>query len=137
MVDYALCLEADRTEPTFSRMLTAMELETPGCLYINHTSFEPVRYRPIVVSIETKVAGNENDATTQLSIWVVAHFKRLQKIMQRSGVVSEMPVLPLINIQGNEWFTRLAIQKGNKTVLSNFLYFCTWLIDSRYYMAEL
>lgn len=49
-VDYALCLEADRTEPTFSRMLTAMELETPGYLYITHTSFEPVRYRPIVVS---------------------------------------------------------------------------------------
>lgn len=69
-VDYALCLEADRTEPTFSRMLTAIELETPGYLYINHTSsFEPVRYRPIVVSIETKIAGNENDSTTQLSIW--------------------------------------------------------------------
>lgn len=31
MVNYALCLEADRTESTFSRMLTAMELETPGC----------------------------------------------------------------------------------------------------------
>lgn len=123
MVDYALYLEADRTEPIFDRMLSAMELETPGCQYINHTSFEPVRYRPIVVSIETKVAGNENVAITQLSIWVVAHFKRLQKIMQLSGVVSEMPVLPLINVQGDEWFTRLAVQKGNETVLSNLLSF--------------
>lgn len=95
-----------RTEPIFNRMLTAMELETPDCHYINHTSFEPFRYRPIVVSIETEVAGNENDATTQLSIWVVAHFKRLQQIMQRSGVVLEMPELPLINIQEDEWFTR-------------------------------
>lgn len=81
MVDYALCMQADRAVPTFYRMLTAMELETSECHYINHTPFEPVRYRPIVVSIETKVAGNENDATTQLSIWVVAHFKRLQQII--------------------------------------------------------
>lgn len=44
-----------------------------------------------------------------------------------------MLVLPLINIQGDEWFTRLAAQKGNATVLSNFLYFYTWLIDSRLY----
>lgn len=79
IVDYALCLQADRAVPTFYRMLTAMGLETSECHYINHTPFEPVRYRPIVVSIETKVAGDENDATTQLSIWVVAHFKRLQK----------------------------------------------------------
>lgn len=136
MVDYALCLEEDCTQPTFTRILSAMELETPDSQYINQTSFEPVRYRPIVVSIETKVAGNENEATTQLSIWAVAHFKRLQKLMQRSGVVSEMPVLPLINVQGDEWFTRLAVQRGNETVLSNLLYFCTWLIDSRYFTAE-
>lgn len=91
MFDYTIYLEADHTEPTFSKMLIAIELESPACLYINHTSFEPVWYRPIVVSIETMVAGNKNDATTQLSVWVVAHFRRLKQIMQRSGVVSEMP----------------------------------------------
>ncbi|KAI4130379.1 MAG: hypothetical protein LQ347_003410 [Umbilicaria vellea] len=97
MVDYAICLESDSADPMFDRMRNALRSEPLNLQYINHTSFEPVRFRPIAVSIETKVAGNEADATTQLSVWVVAHFKCLQAIMQRSGACLEMMVLPLIN----------------------------------------
>lgn len=81
------------------------------------------RFRPIAVRIETKVAGNEADATTQLSVWVVAHFKRLQVIIQRSGVCSEMTVLPLINVQGHQWYITLAVQGESKTVRPSFLLF--------------
>lgn len=119
MVDYAICLESGPTEPIFNRMRTAMQIESTDSQYINQTSFEPVRFRPIAVSIEVKVAGNEIEATTQLSVWVAAHFRRLQRIIHRSGVGSEMTVLPLINIQGHKWFTTLAVQKNIKTVLSN------------------
>ena len=120
MVDYAICLEADLDEPMFNRIVNILRLEPPDSQYINHTAFEPVRFRPIVVSIESKVAsGNEAEANTQLSVWVLAHFKRLQGIIKRSGVTSEMPVLPLINIQGEDWIVTLAVQRGNKTVLSN------------------
>lgn len=119
MVDYAICLEFNETEPIYKRMLTALELEPPDNQYINHTSFEPVRFRPIAVSIETMLTGNENDATTQLSVWVVAHLKRLNRIIQLAGVGSELTVLPLIYIQGDEWFATLAAQRNNKTVLSN------------------
>lgn len=104
MVDYAICIEADIIEPMFNRIMNILRLEPPDSQYINHTAFEPVRFRPI--SIESKVAsGNEAEATTQLSVWVVAHFKQLQGIIKRPGVTAEMPVLPLINIQGEEWIT--------------------------------
>lgn len=106
MVDYAICIEADIIEPMFNRIMNILRLEPSDSQYINHTAFEPVRFRPIAVSIESKVAsGNEAEATTQLSVWVVAHFKQLQGIIKRSGVTAEMPVLPLINIQGEEWIT--------------------------------
>lgn len=118
MVDYAICLEIDHSEPLFNRMRSALRFESTESQYINHTSFEPTRFRPIAISIETNVAGNEAEATTQLSVWMLAHFKRLRKIMQRSGVESEMIVLPLIHIQGHEWFTTLAAEGKNKTVRS-------------------
>lgn len=119
MVDYAICLEFCETEPIYKRMLTALKLEPPENKYINHTFFEPVRFRPIAVSIETKLTANENEAVTQLSVWVVAHFKRLNRILQLAGVGSGLTVLPLIYIQGDEWFATLAAQRYNKTVLSN------------------
>lgn len=120
MVDYVICLEADPTEPIFNRMMNVMQLEPPDSQYTKHTSFEPLRFRPIAVSIVTEVAAsNEAEATTQLSVWVVAHFKRLQSIIQYSGIGSEMPVLPLISIKGGQWYATLAVQGDNKTVLSN------------------
>lgn len=116
MVDYAICLELDPAEPMFDRMWNTMELEPTSHQYINHTSFDPVRFRPIAVSIETKVDGSEVEATIQLSVWVVAHFKRLQAIIQRSGVCPQMSVLPLIHILGHDWFATLAVQGDSKTV---------------------
>lgn len=116
MVDYAMCLEYGRAEPIFGRIRNTLQFEPTNCQYINHTSYEPVRFRPIAISIETKVTGNETEATAQLSVWVVAQFKRLQSIIQRSGVSSEMTVLPLIHIQGHDWFVTLAVQGDSKTV---------------------
>lgn len=117
MVDYAICLEIDQSEPLFDRMRAALQSESTESQYINHTSFEPVRFRPIAVSIETKIAGNEAEATTQLLVWMLAHFKRLRKIMQHSGVEPEMIVLPLVHIQSHEWFITLAVQRDDKTVI--------------------
>lgn len=115
MVDYAICMESDPAEPMFNRIRSTLQLEPTNHQYINHTSFEPVRFRPIAISIQTKVAATEAEATTQLSVWVVAHFKRLQLIIQRSGASPEMTVLPLIYIQGHEWYTTLAVQGDSKT----------------------
>lgn len=116
MVDYAICLESDSAEPLFERMRSTMQFDPISSQYINHTLFEPVRFRPIAVSIETKVAGNDGYATTQLSVWAVAHFKRLRVIMQRSGVCPEMTLLPLIDVQGHQWYAMLAVQRESKTV---------------------
>lgn len=120
LVDYAICIKGDLIEPMLNRIMNILRFEPPDSQYINHTAFEPLRFQPIAVSIESKIAsGNEAEATTQLSVWVLAHFKRLQGIIKHSGVTSEMPVLPLINIQGEEWVVTLAVQRGDKTVLSN------------------
>jgi hypothetical protein len=116
MVDYAICLEYPRVEPMFGRIRSTLQLEPTNLQYINHTSYEPVRFRPIAISIETKVTGNETEATTQLSVWAVAQFKRLQSIIRRSGKSSEMTVLPLIHVQGHRWFVTLAVQGVSKTV---------------------
>ena len=102
MVDYDICLEPDSAEPMFKRMRETLRLELVNSHYINHTSFEPVRFRPIAISIETKIGGSESEAATQLSVWVVAHFKRLQLIILRSGVTCEMMVLPLIYIKEHD-----------------------------------
>ena len=102
MVDYDICLEPDSAEPMFKRMRETLRLELVNSHYINHTSFEPVRFRPIAISIETKIGGSESEAATQLSVWVVAHFKRLQLFILRSGVTCEMMVLPLIYIKEHD-----------------------------------
>lgn len=120
MVDYVICIKGDLIEPMLNRIMNILRLEPPDSQYIHHTAFEPLRFWPIAVSIESKIAsGNEAEATTQLSLWVLAHFKRLQGIIKHPGVTSEMPVLPLINIQGEEWVVTPAVQRGDKTVLSN------------------
>lgn len=69
MVDYAICIKADMIEGMFNRIMNILQLKPPNSQYINHTAFEPVRFRLIAVSIESKIAsGNKAETTTQLSV---------------------------------------------------------------------
>ena len=69
---------------------------------INHTDYVPLLGCPISLSIETKRTGEDwKEALYQMSIWLVAHQKRLDSL---STPLSSPTFLPGIIIQGYEWY---------------------------------
>ncbi|KAH7143420.1 hypothetical protein EDB81DRAFT_652809 [Dactylonectria macrodidyma] len=72
---------------------------------INHTSYQPVRDRPIAVSIETKTPeGSNQEAKAQLLAWTTAHLKRLRSLAGTSHSSFAVDVtLPMISIRGGDW----------------------------------
>lgn len=85
MVDYAICIKGDLIEPMLNRIMNILRLEPPDSQYIHHTAFEPLRFWPIAVSIESKIAsGNEAEATTQLSLCGVGTFQAATRNYQAS-----------------------------------------------------
>lgn len=67
-----------------------------------------LHFKPIAISIETKRAAiQEATAHVQLSLWVIAHFTKLQQIKamcsRNTSVSSELPTLPLIVVQKHNW----------------------------------
>lgn len=76
-----------------------------GILTLNQTEYEPVRYSPIAVSIETKVPGEGwDDAQLQMSTWMLAHIAKLKELCLKAGAPEvRVPSLPVIVVQGHEW----------------------------------
>lgn len=68
MIDFAIHIEpSDRFETAIHEraQLSAMPMS------VNHTLYDPLRWRPIGVSIKTKHTGqNWDDAMAQVGIWV-------------------------------------------------------------------
>ncbi|GJC90404.1 hypothetical protein ColLi_13242 [Colletotrichum liriopes] len=82
----------------------------------NHTEYDPLRLRPIAVSIETKkpdVAGDV--AITQLSVWATAHLTRLHDLLLHPSPIP-MP-LPLIYVSGNLWQVYFAVEREDHIVV--------------------
>jgi hypothetical protein len=49
-------------------------------LTVNHTDFNPVRLYPILLSIETKKHGKEQErANLQMAVWLAAQWASLQR----------------------------------------------------------
>jgi hypothetical protein len=101
MVDYVINLDPDRT--TKRRIIEKLKADfSPS---INHTKAEYVRFKPIVISLETKRPGTDEDtAIVQLGVWTASLFERLQEL---SGS-EDLPILPQILIQGNDWRLKVA-----------------------------
>lgn len=83
---------------------------------INHTSYEPVRDRPIAVNIETKTPGSSSkEAEAQLSVWTLGHLKRLRSLACTSSSRLSIDVtIPVIYVCGGDWelyFVRDRIEK--------------------------
>jgi len=67
--------------------------------FCNQTYYNPVRFTPIAVNIETKIAGEGYEsAQSQMAVWVFAQFAKLRRMF---GQVP--PFLPLLLVQGDEW----------------------------------
>lgn len=97
MVDYAMVI---RPAQDLLYRIKDLLREIDG-FSINHTDARYVRFKPIGLSIETKRGGIDQDkANTQLGTWVSAHFAKLSQLIRGNG---NLPLLPLIIIQGNKW----------------------------------
>ncbi|KAK2023726.1 hypothetical protein LX32DRAFT_600204 [Colletotrichum zoysiae] len=61
---------------------------------VNHTEYPALLHRPIAMSIETKVPGDDwADAVNQLSAWLVAQWDVLDDLVLRAGD-GDAPLLP-------------------------------------------
>ena len=111
MVDFCICLAGDDIVAASQRRLkTASDSNS-----INHTSYQPIRDRPIAISIETKtLEGSSQEAKAQLSIWASAHLKRLRSLAGKSSAKTSHAVgitLPVLSTSGGDW-TLLFVKDG-------------------------
>ncbi|KAH8669438.1 hypothetical protein BGZ61DRAFT_315944, partial [Ilyonectria robusta] len=67
--------------------------------------YQPLRYRPIAISIETKTPdGSGQEAKTQVSVWAAAYMARLRALSGTSKSAMALGVtLPLVTVRGGEW----------------------------------
>lgn len=80
MVDF--CLSADLGNQHRPNVKVAQKLfcESLGGLSVNHTSFQPLQLRPIMLSIETKKPGTDPEkAQLQMTIWHSAQWAFLRE----------------------------------------------------------
>ncbi|KAF2135126.1 uncharacterized protein K452DRAFT_207681, partial [Aplosporella prunicola CBS 121167] len=76
--------------------------------------YDPLRLRPIAISIETKTGdGPEETANVQLAVWVGAQFTRLRQLAK----LPELFALPLVFVNGSEWYFLFAQQNAVGNIL--------------------
>jgi hypothetical protein len=111
MVDYAIVLLFEEEHDQILETLRHLPEEDQN---INHTSFMPVRYKPIVINIEVKVPGQgKNETMVQLSIWVAAQFNKLQALR---GKLTDIGI-PLISVEGHQWTIYIAHQQNDRSIV--------------------
>lgn len=61
---------------------------------INQSAYSPVRFNPITVSIETKIAnGGAEEARLQLGVWVAAWHQRIRALIRPGQVIVTLPLI--------------------------------------------
>lgn len=117
MVDYSLVIKPSAAMAEKIRS----KLGAEGRGSINHTAAEYIRFDPIAISVETKRAAiAEDTAHAQLGLWVAAHFARLRQLTLSQD---QLPILPLLIVQGPEWKLMVAEQTsyGNIVILRDLV----------------
>jgi hypothetical protein len=108
MVDFAITLDGDDTKASVAKRLRQKGGNRKS---INHTNYQPLRYRPIAISIETKAPdGSSQEGTAQLSVWAGAYMTRLTELTGTSdSAASGLGItLPIIFVRGGLWHLLLA-----------------------------
>ncbi|WPG98210.1 Hypothetical protein R9X50_00099700 [Acrodontium crateriforme] len=95
--DFAITLKLDSE--------IVRHLARSGITSLGQSYYEPLRYSPIAVSIETKTPGEGGDsAQLQLNTWALAQIAKLRQLLNKTGNPStKIPALPLVVVQGNDW----------------------------------
>src|SRR5271170_6194970 len=100
MVDYALFLQPSANEESSIRdLLRSQPAEERS---ISQTRHEPIRYRPITVSVEVKFPGQgKTMRKSNLGIWATAQIKRLNDLcVSRDGNALRGVISPLLSVEG-------------------------------------
>lgn len=131
IVDYVLLLHTERRRPdnTLVARIHAL-VNSPPYNYrtINQTTYKALRYSPVAVSVETKVArGSLEEGRVQLGIWTAAWHKRVKMLRGgiggtgssgRRGIIT----LQLLTVQENRWKIYFAVDReegnGMRTIVS-------------------
>ena len=101
--DFAIVLELPAS---VERNLARTEIQS-----INQTEYEPLRYAPIAVSIETKRSLGADDALKSLSIWVSAQISVTRNLLTKVGRPGvQIPPLPVLLVLVHDW--ELAIMES-------------------------
>ncbi|KAK6850566.1 hypothetical protein PG987_000200 [Apiospora arundinis] len=110
MVDFCLFVEPQNEDYAKVEELRARDgLECS----VNHTDYNPLRRRPIVLSAESKRSGEEwNHAQVQLGVWQAAQWSLLQRLARTPLI----PFLPALIIHGHEWSFAATSKHGKQTV---------------------
>ncbi|KAI0146815.1 hypothetical protein GGR57DRAFT_478399 [Xylariaceae sp. FL1272] len=87
--------------------------------HINQSTYTPIAYAPIAVSIETKTPFSPDDPLVQLGLWTAAWHKRMEHLRSHlswSGVDGKeeqlLVSLPLIQVVGHQWHVYFACDEG-------------------------
>ncbi|KAF4982283.1 hypothetical protein FZEAL_2069 [Fusarium zealandicum] len=111
MVDFCITLGgADMTDAVKGRL-------KPGTYKsINHTDYQPLRFRPIAISIETKTPdGSSQEAKAQLSVWTTAYIARLRQLAGTSDNASGLGItLPIVTVRGGQWELLFAVDRADQ-----------------------
>ena len=107
MVDFGIYLQVS---PELRAAYKAIKPEADGqSRYFNHTNFEQIARRPLVISIETKRDGQGgSQADLQLSAWVNGHFDRLADLRKTALGPSDRTVWLSLFKVGPIWYLLMA-----------------------------
>lgn len=110
MVDFCICLGSRETIQAVQRRLKLADAP-----FINHTKYQPLLYRPVAISIETKTYNSSDEgAKTQLSVWVAGHFARLRTLARiPDDAIAVGVTLPVLLVRGGEWSVWFARDNGD------------------------
>ena len=97
LVDFALTLQLPRSEENDIVHILA-DLPTP-LRYLNQTTYDPLRFRPSPIAIETKTDTPSSSGRSQLAVWTQAWFHRMRLLCPSSSP----PPVPLIKVVGHCW----------------------------------
>lgn len=84
---------------------------------VNQTTYGPVRFDPVGISIETKIGiGATEEARLQLGVWVAAWHQRISMLINTPQLSDPglIITLPLILIIEHEWRLLFACDKGDR-----------------------
>ena len=107
-VDFSLALVLPYSE--------LLMIRKQGVRALNHFEHSGITADPVAVSIKT-TGRHMGHAKSQydLSIWVAAHFRRLEAMFGEDQV-AKLPFLPLVSVEGEKWrFFAATRRPGTKT----------------------